>query len=154
MKNPHAFLAALSLTVLLLFYGCTHTDNSLSPISGTWHLEEMIINGDLDQTYESNRQEGRLQVIVTFQGKIFHMSYNGGTSMYGSWEYSGEVLTLIAGKNEGNYTTYFDPFPTVMHLPSGVTMAEVTVTRLQGTDMQWQAIDQNGQLITYNFRKY
>ena len=77
--------------------------------------------------------------------------------IYGSWEYAGETLTLDVSYKAGNSATnpqFFDPFPVQMHLPAAVEQVEITVTSISNRQMQWQYIDQNGDLLTYNLKKY
>ena len=149
----YCFLLMISVIMLS---GCTHPDGDIGEWFGSWHVEEIIINGELDETYAQNREENRLQVMVNFQGKIFNMAYIEGTEIYGSWSYAGEVLTLVASYNagSGNGTSLFEPFPTVLHFPADVEQVEITVTYINGKTMQWQLIDQSGRLITYNLKKY
>ena len=136
--------------------GCTQTDGNIDEWFGSWHIEEILINGEPDQVYADYQKENRYQVMVSFQGKVFNMAYIEGNEIYGSWSYAGEVLTLVAAYNagSGNGTALFDPFPTVLHFPGDVDQVEITVTHISNRTMQWQLIDQNGRLLTYNLRKY
>lgn len=142
----------LMLLTAILASGCTKHDGDIGEWFGSWHLEGMLINGEPDQEYADNRENDKNQVMISFQGTIFQMAYLESSEMYGSWSYAGEVLTLIAGK--GYESPYFNPYPTVLHFPADVEQVEITVTYITGKTMQWQLIDQNGDLITYNWRKY
>lgn len=133
---------------------CTQPDGNIGDWFGSWYLEEMLIDGEIDSEYADNKTQNTMQVMVSFQGKIFNMAYINGNEIYGQWSYAGEVLTLIADYTEMEYPPKFDPFPVVMHLPGDVEQVEITVTYINSKTMQWQFIDQNGSLITYNFRKY
>lgn len=153
MKRLNIVILGLFLLVL---NSCTHPDGDIGDWFGSWHLEEILINGQPDEEYAQNRENDRLQVMVSFQGKIFNMAYLNGPEIYGSWSYAGEVLTLIANYNagSGSSSSLFDPFPVVLHFPGDVEQVEITVTKITGRYMQWQLIDINGNLLTYNFRKY
>lgn len=147
-------LANIFLFLLLVAAGsCTKYGGDIGPWFGSWHLEEILINGEPDESYASNQKS---QVMVSFQGDIFNMAYLNGSEIYGSWSYAGEVLTLEAGYNagSGHYSSGFDPYPTVLYFPADVSQVEITVTKINGKTMQWQLIDQSGRLITYNWRKY
>lgn len=136
---------------------CTHLDGDIGDWFGSWHLEEMLINGEIDEEYAENQKTDHRQVMVSFQGKIFNMAYIGNREIYGTWNYAGEVLTLVANYNAGSgyeAPDDFDPFPVVLHFPGDVEQVEITVNYINKKTMQWQLIDQNGRLITYNFRKY
>lgn len=143
---------AFMLLCTVISTGCTMHDGNIGEWFGSWHLEEMLIDGEIDREYADNRANDQKQVMVSFQGTIFQMAYIESSELYGSWSYSGEVLTLIAGK--GYESPYFNPYPIVLHFPADVEQVEITVTHISGKTMQWQLIDQNGDLITYNWRKY
>lgn len=146
----------LSLLLTIFFTGCTQPDGNIGDWFGSWLLEEMLINGEIDNEYAESIKNNSGQVMVSFQGKIFNMAYVGSSEIYGSWSYAGEVLTLIASYNAGSgyASPYFNPYPIVLHFPGDVEQVEITVTRISNRTMQWQLIDQNDRLITYNFRKY
>ena len=130
--------------------GCTQADGYIGHWFGSWHLEEMLIDGEEDPSYRKN-------LMISFQGKIFKFGYLDSVEIFGSWEYEGEILTLNAGYGAGNgagNSTFFDPFPIPMHFPKGEEQVEVSVTYINSNTMQWQYTDQYGQFITYNFRKY
>lgn len=138
--------------VMFLLSGCTKPDGDIGDWFGSWHLTSIMIDGEEEAAYSENPE-----IMVSFQGKVFNMAYIDRAEIYGSWSYAGEVLTLIAGYNAGggsNIHYLFDPFPVVMHFPSDVEQIEITVTHIGRKSMQWQYIDQNGRLLTYNFRKY
>lgn len=162
MKTRHIKIRHIIYTLLLIIAAtatssCTQPDGYIGKWFGSWYLEEMLIDGEIDQQYATNKENDTRQVMISFHGKIFNMAYLGGTEIYGSWSYAGEVLTLIANYGEGSgsdYPNLFNPFPVVMHLPADVEQVEITVTHIGSKTMQWQYIDQNGRLITYNFKKY
>lgn len=140
----------MAIISLLLFSQCTQPGGYIGDWFGSWHLESIEINGETDEDYKGN-------LMVSFQGKIFDFGYLDSVEIYGTWSYAGEILTLIAGYDAGtgsNMNHLFNPFPTSMHFPAEVDQIEITVTHIGSKTMQWQYIDQNGQLITYNFRKY
>lgn len=145
----------ISLLVVVLC-GCTQNDGHIGPWFGSWHLESMLIDGETDDTYADLQAEDKMQVMVSFQGKVFNMGYIGGSEIYGSWSYAGETLTLVANYNAGSgyNSPNFNPYPIVMHFPRGIEQLEITVTAINSRTMQWQHIDPEGRLITYNFRKY
>lgn len=143
------------LSVILLTQ-CTQPEGNIGKWFGSWYLEEMLINGSLDEEYASNKEEGKLQVLVSFQGNVFNMSYLNGAAIYGTWSYSGEILTLVASYNAGGGydSPDFNPYPVVLRFPEGIEQMEITVSYLYSRSMRWQLIDQEGNLITYNFKKY
>lgn len=151
------YIVSLAVAVFsLLFPSCTQPDGNIGDWFGSWHLEEMLIDGELDQEYADYGENNRMQVMVSFQGNIFNMAILNGDEIYGTWSYAGEILTLIANYNSGSghNSPYFDPFPKVLRFPADVEQVEITVTSITSRKMQWQLINQNGNLITYNFRKY
>ena len=144
------------MCALMLFSGCMQHDGYIGDWFGSWHLEEMLIDGEVDEQYAENQKNDDKQVMVNFQGKIFNMAYIQGSEIYGTWSYAGEILTLIASYHSGNgYNNpiWFTPYPVVLHFPADVEQIEITVNYINGKTMQWQYIDQNGRLITYNWRK-
>ena len=146
--------ACLTAMVLLItmFSSCSDPEQTNSPLFGSWHLETIMINGEPDKGYNDNPE-----IMVSFQGKIFNMAYMERAEIYGTWSYAGEILTLIAGYNAGsgaNVGYLFNPFPVSMKFPAGTDQLEITVSEIKGNEMQWQYIDDEGDLLTYNFRKY
>lgn len=150
------FLALLLVSLAGVTSSCTQPNGDIGHWFGSWYLEEMLIDGQLDEEYADNKENGRLQIMVSFQGNIYNMGYLYGPEIYGTWNYAGEVLTLIASYNAGSGSGHelFDPFPVSLHFPADVEQVEITVTSIGSRTMQWQLIDQNGRLVTYNFRKY
>lgn len=146
----------LSIIIIAISTSCTQPEGHIGDWFGSWHLEEMLINGEIDQEYADYQKEDRWQVMVSFHGNIFNMAYLNGSEIYGTWNYAGEILTLIANYNTGSgyQSPDFNPYPTILHFPADVEQVEITVTSIGSKTMQWQLIDQNGKLITYNFRKY
>lgn len=144
----------ISRLVLLLFCcvlsGCTQPDGYIGDWFGSWHLEEIIVDGTADDNYKKD-------IAFNFQSKIYSCGFLSLVEVYGNWSCAGETLTLIAGyQDRDNYyvNLLYDPFPKVMQLPSGVDQVEITVTYINSRTMQWQHVNQHGQLMTYNFRKY
>ena len=146
-------LMALTGTFLLLFSaGCTQADGYIGVWFGAWHLETIDINGEEETAYSDTPE-----IMFSFQGEVFKAGYIERAEIFGTWSYEGEILNLNAGYNAGNgaHLTYlFNPFPVAMHFPADVHTVDLTVTELGSRRMQWQYIDQNGRLITYNFKKY
>lgn len=155
MKN--IFIAISLLLSATVLSSCTQKNGDIGNWFGSWYLEEILINGEPDQDYETAKQNGERTVMFNFQGKIVDIGYLNSSEVFGSWSYAGETLTLILGYNAGSGSEapwLFNPFPVVMHLPADVDQVEITVTMMNGKTMQWQYIDQNGRLLTYNLRKY
>ena len=143
-------ILSLGVLMTMLMCGCTQPDGYIGDWFGSWHLESIDIDGDEDSGYADN-------IMFSFQGKVFNCAYMEVAEIYGVWSYAGEVLTLNAGYNSGsgaNVDYLFNPFPVAMHFPAGIDEVEITVTHLNSQTMQWQYIDQDGRLLTYNFRKY
>lgn len=156
MKKSNNLLCLFIGMLAFCFAGCTQPDGHIGDWFGSWYLEEMLIDGETDTAYAENQKTDRLQVMVNFQGNVFNMAYLNGNEIYGTWSYAGEILTLIATYNTGSgyNSEFFNPFPVVMHFPSGIEQIEIKVLELNRRTMQWQFIDTKGQLITYRFRKY
>ena len=156
MKRITNSLILFLILVCPFLTQCTQPDGNIGDWFGSWYLEEILIDGETDETYQKNKENNSLQVMVSFQGKIFNMAYISGSEIYGSWSYAGEILTLNATYHSGSGydSPSFNPFPIVLHFPEGLDEIEITVTKIEKKIMQWQYIDQNGSLLTYNFRKY
>lgn len=157
MKNRNLFNIIILCLLAVICTGCTQPDGNIGDWFGSWYLEEMLIDGEIDSEYaEDKASNERLQILISFQSNVFNVAYLNGSAIFGTWSYAGETLTLIASYDagSGNVSPYFDPYPIVMHFPKGVEELEITVTRLESRRMQWQRIDPQGRLITYNFKKY
>lgn len=136
--------------IMALCTACTHTDGDIGPWFGSWYLEEILVNGEKESSYQKD-------IMISFQGDMFKFGYIDRAEIYGLWDYAGEILTLDASYNAGNGADVdylFNPFPVAMHFPADVDQVQITVTRIENSVMQWQYIDQNGRLLTYNFKKY
>lgn len=135
---------------------CQQTDGDVGDWFGSWHFESIDINGD-DSEY-SNDQTNRMDLMVNFHGKIFNISYLNGHEIYGTWSVAGEVLTLIADPYTGDRDRepqMFNPYyPNALHFAADTEQIEITVVYIGTNTMEWQYIDQNGDLITYHLRKY
>ena len=149
MKLYKTAVFGLILTVSVFLSQCTQPDGYIGDWFGSWHLESIDINGTPDTDYRQN-------IMFSFQGKVFNVAYLDGDEIYGSWSYAGEILTLVGGYDAGSGSNshLFNPFPVALHFPADVSQIEITVNSINSRKMQWQYIDQNGQLITYNLRKY
>ena len=154
-----AFGIIFMTTVLLS--GCTQPEGNIGHWFGSWYLQEILIGGEIDKDYEGyladDKTLDRLDVLVSFQGNVFNMGYLNGNTIYGTWSYAGETLTLIASYNAGGgyEDSRFNPYPKVLYFPAGEEEMEITVTKLTSRTMQWQYTDQAlGKVITYNFKKY
>lgn len=144
-----AFITALMLP---LYTGCMQWDDTDGPFFGSWHLQTIDIDGQPDQTYNSNPE-----IMISFAGQVFNLAYMERAEMYGTWVYGGEVLELNATYKAGNQATdtrFFNPYPLVMHFAEGQEIIQVSVTKVDKKTMQWQYEDLNGRLLTYNFKKY
>ena len=142
--------SAIALAASFGFARCTQADGYIGPWFGTWHIEQILIDGKEDPDYEAN-------IVISFQGKIFKCGILESAEIYGSWEYAGEVLTLDAGYKTGTAVDFphlFNPFPMALHFPADVEQIEITVVSINNRTMEWQYIDQNGDLLTYKLRKY
>lgn len=146
----YKLLLASICFLCLSLSSCTQADGYIGPWFGSWHIEKILLNGEADKEYKEN-------LMISFQGKIFKLGYLDSAEIFGSWEYEGEILTLDAGYNAGNgagMDHLFNPFPPALHFPADVSQIEITVTSINSKTMQWQYIDQEGDLVTYNLRKY
>lgn len=157
MKKRKIFRNVWMLAVVMmpLLTGCTQPNGYIGNWFGSWYLEEILIDGEPDPEYGISISSETKPIMVSFQGKVFNMAYIDAFEIYGSWVYAGETLTLNASYDNGSGSgaSYFTPFPVAMHFPKGVDVIEVTVTKLEKRVMQWQYVDPEGQLLTYNFTK-
>ena len=150
-KTKRFTLPLLFALICMGFNSCTQYKINIGDWHGSWHLQEILIEGEKDESYKQD-------IMVSFQRNIFNMAYIERAEIYGTWSVAGEILTLNAGYNAGsgtNVSYLFDPFPLEMYFPKGVYELEITVVYINGSTMQWQYTDEaTGKLITYNFKKY
>ena len=141
---------------LCLFASCMQHDGYIGKWFGSWYLEEMLVNGEIDEEYEDFKTRDDRQVMVNFQSQLFNMAYINSSEIYGTWDYTDEILTLNSSYNAGSgyQSDYFNPYPTIMHFPAGVEILQIPVTKQNGRTMQWQYSDAEGNIRIYNFRKY
>lgn len=155
-KRRYRNIWFLPLLILPLLTGCTQPNGYIGNWFGSWYLETIFINGETDPDYGTKVSPATGTIMVSFQGKVFNMAYIDGREIYGIWDYAGMTLRLDASYETGSgaEVDYFTPFPVAMRFPKGESIVEVTVTKIENKVMQWQYIDPEGDLITYNFRKY
>lgn len=153
MKKTVTIISCLIIICCLGHTSCMQHDGYIGNWFGSWHLEEMLIDGVPDAAYQEDESH---QIMVSFQSDVFNMAYIDSAEVYGLWSYEGETLTMIADIRNGNefISTLLDPYPVLMKFPKGVAEIEVTVVEINKRTMQWQRVDPEGHLITYNFRKY
>lgn len=148
----HIILYSIILALGMSLNSCTQYKINIGDWHGSWHLQEIYIDGELDKDYSV-----KPNIMISFQRNLFNFAYIETLEIYGTWSYAGEILTLNAGYDAGagaGNEQFFNPFPIVMGFSPGETEVEITVTKLTESAMQWQYIDRFGKLRTYNFKKY
>lgn len=83
------FILMLAL-LLPTLTSCTNPDGDTHGLGGTWLFESIEVDGEQDAFYPSKSRE----VMISFQGKLFSMAGVDCPELIGSWERSGDVLTL------------------------------------------------------------
>lgn len=139
-----------AVLLALCLQGCTQADGYIGDWFGSWHLEEVAIDGEPNESYDGS-------LIISFQGNLVKMTVIDRGDVFGTWEEAGETLTLNLSYGAGNAvhaTWLFNPFPVMLLLPEGVDIIEMDVVTLKSKTMEWQYIDPDGRLLTYSFKKY
>lgn len=151
MKNI-ALNILLLLPLLSFCSGCTHNNGDIGPLFGSWVLDEMTVDGKVQDLGDDN-------TFIQFQGKVVMTKLiddRHSLLFYsvGSWERSGDELALdythYDDKSEPGTGQYSAPY-WLLFETNAVNI--VRIVSLNSKHMQLEYRTSDGKTAFYKFRK-
>lgn len=147
MKRTAYILAVLAVMVVT---GCTN-NGDIGPYYGTWTLDRMTVDGEVDSGYEHN-------ISWAFQNNILRITtvsvYHDEDARFATWEEtdSGRILRVnfrnsADGIPEGE--AGYAP-PPQLHLPKD-RVIDFKIARMDGSKMELLYTADSGEVIAYYF---
>lgn len=134
--------------------GCTHNNGDIGPWFGTWKLNAITINGDVDEAYAAqDNMVWKFQSSVVEMQEILpgHMTYDH----FGTWhQLSDDVVEMkFIYKDDNNPvgSDYYSP-PVSSHLPKGEFVMDIL--ELASGKMRLRYTSDEGTVYTYSLKKW
>lgn len=135
---------------------CTHNNGDIGDLFGTWKLEKITIDGEIDRGYGDN-------ILWKFQSSIIEMQQVNDAlhetfKSHGSWSRpEAGVLVLdfthIDNDNPEPGSEVYSPLPAT-HLPSACKI-NMDLLQLDGSKMKLRYIDSlTNEVYEYYFKKW
>lgn len=154
MKTLINVVALWALALALA--GCTHNNGDIGDLFGTWKLEKMMIDGDIDTDYDGD-------IVWKFQSSIIEMQqvdgiYHETFNSFGTWTRPADgVLKLDFTHTDTDHPSPgFDKYSPLQstRLPRAQVI-ELDVLELNGSKMRLRYIDASASMtIEYYFKKW
>lgn len=150
MKNILLILLPL---LAMLSTGCTHNDGDIGPWFGTWQLEEITADGDVETAYNHD-------IFWQFQNTVFCMrkvtALHDNLPRWGTWKETGDnVLQLNFTHHDSEYeagSTKYSPFPET-HIPVN-TVTDLNILEMSRSRLVLQYHADDGSVYTYYLKKW
>lgn len=144
------WIAAMSLT------GCTHNNGDIGELFGTWKLEKIMVDGEIDAAYDDNIVWKFQSSIIEMQqvDDLLHETFNS----FGTWSRPADGLLKL----DFTHTDNADPEPgsdrysplSATRLPRAQVI-DLDVLELNGSKMRLRYIDADqSATIEYYFKKW
>lgn len=154
MKLATRFIVLL--IIALTFNACTHNNGDIGELFGTWKLQSITIDGEIDSSYDNN-------VLWKFQSSIMSMirandSTHNRLETWGTWSYANDDTQLelnfthTDNDNPKPGSTKYSPLPET-YLPKA-TIFTLDIIKLNNSEMilVYHSID--GKEYRYKFKKW
>ena len=154
MKLATRFIVLL--IIALTFNACTHNNGDIGELFGTWKLQSITIDGEIDSSYDNN-------VLWKFQSSIMSMirandSTHNRLETWGTWSYANDDTQLelnfthTDNDNPKPGSTKYSPLPET-YLPKA-TIFTLDIIKLNNNEMilVYHSID--GKEYRYKFKKW
>lgn len=134
--------------------GCTHNNGDIGPWFGTWKLNAITIDGDLDQAYAANSN-----MVWKFQSSVIEMQeimpMHTTSDHFGTWRQTSdktvEMSFIYHDSNNPDGGEYYTP-PAASHLPRGTFVMDIL--QLSSGGMRLRYTSDNGTVYTYSLKKW
>lgn len=152
-KRHNIYYTVLCLIVIVMStISCTRNNGDIGEYFGTWKLEKITIDGEIDADYDGN-------MFWKFQSTVFCMQmvdeYHGSDTRWGTWRETANMLTLDFTHHDNNNPVgapIYSPFEQ-SYLPSE-SVVNLTIVAMLGSAMLLEYIDDTGRIIKYNLKKW
>lgn len=146
-------LAVIALSGLAC---CTHNNGDIGDLFGTWKLDKITIDGEVDRGYGDD-------ILWKFQSSIIEMEQVNDAlhetfKSHGSWSRPEEGLLVLDFTHTDNDnpepgSEVYSPLPAT-HLPSGCKI-DMDLLQLDGSKMELRYIDPlTTKVYEYYFKKW
>ncbi len=142
---------SLIMIVAVIAMSCTRNNGDIGEYFGTWKLESMTVNGELDGEYGGD-------IFWKFQSSVFCMEQvnerHDTENRWGTWEDDGKVLRLNFTHHDDAHpegASIYSPFP-VTRISNGIS--ELAIMSMDEAQMGLQYIDSVGSVIVYKLKKW
>lgn len=146
------------IAISLSFNACTHNNGDIGDLFGTWKLQSITINDDLDSVYQSKNN-----IFWKYQASIISMLQVNDTThsrieSWGTWKYvnDGKCIEYNFTHTDNNHpqigSEYYSPLPDT-HLPKGCIFI-LDILNISGDNMSLKYISDDGKQYIYKFKKW
>ena len=146
------------LIIALSLNACTHNNGDIGDLFGTWKLESIAINGEIDENYAKSSN-----VIWKFQASVISMIRANDTThdrleSWGTWNYANDetqlVLNFTHTDNDNNRPGLpkYSPLEET-HLPKA-TISTLDIKELNGKRMVLIYHSTDGVEYTYHLKRW
>lgn len=144
------------LIIALTFNACTHNNGDIGELFGTWKLQSITIDGEIDSSYEDN-------VLWKFQSSVMCMirandSTHNRLESWGTWSYANDDTLLelnfthTDNDNPKPGSTKYSPLPET-HLPKS-TIFTLDIIKLNSSEMILIYHSIEGKEYQYKLKKW
>ena len=146
------------IIIALSLNACTHNNGDIGDLFGTWKLESITINGEMDASYAKSSN-----VIWKFQASVMSMIRTNDTThdrseSWGTWSYANNETQLVLNftHTDNNNTqpgsAKYSPLIET-HLPKA-TISTLDIKELNGKKMILIYHSSDGVEYTYHFKRW
>lgn len=142
--------------IAIALAGCTHNNGDIGDLFGTWKLEKMMVDGEIDTDYADN-------IVWKFQSSIIEMQqvddvHHEAFNAFGTWSRPADGVLKL----DFTHTDTANPEPGAdKYSPLGPTrlpraqVIDLDVLELNGSKMRLRYIDAAASTtIEYYFKKW
>ena len=148
------FIIIMIAAIGWMLSSCTHNNGNIGPWFGTWKLNAITIDGEIDNEYADNDN-----LVWKFQSTVIEMQeilpMHVTADHFGTWTQTSDRtvemnFTYHDGLNPDGYP-YYTP-PASSHLPRGVFVMDILELTSSKMHLQYRAND--GTIYTYYLKKW
>ncbi|MBR5331977.1 MAG: lipocalin-like domain-containing protein [Muribaculaceae bacterium] len=148
----------LIITALISLNACTHNNGDIGHLFGTWKLNEITANGELDSVYaEADNVLWKFQSSVMSMIRANDVTHSRFES-WASWEYTDNEtrIALNFTNTDDNNTnpgaSIYSPLPE-MHMPKAC-IVYVDIITLSHKEMVLRYTSEDGVEYIYRFKRW
>lgn len=146
----------LIIALCISFNACTHNNGDIGNLFGTWKLQSITINGEIDSTYQNN-------VLWKFQATVMSMIRANDVTHerqegWGSWEYANDETQLVVNfthtddYNPKTGSSKYSPLPET-YIPKA-SISTLDIIELNNSKLTLKYISEDGKEYIYKFKRW